>query len=200
TVRRTPCRSMPTLIVSCSAPNAKWKMPAKRPSCCVDSAKSRCSAGAMIAAIVRQAWLSVKPPVSASSISQLARAEADGAADGADGRGSEGEGMGWGGSAACTPADGRTIPFGKRRRAAFGGRLHRCLPPACARVYTFAHADTEPTHDHDHDDPAGAGNQGATGPPGRRDATQQVLSRRRGDPPVRRTERVAGGRDPRGLG
>src|SRR5690606_26271666 len=74
------------------------------------------------------------------------------------------------------------------------------LPISCARVYTFAHADTEPTHDHDHDDPAGAGNQGATGPPGRRDATQQVLSRRRGDPPVRRTERVAGGRYPRGLG
>ena len=55
TVRRTPCKSMPTPIASCSAPNAKWKIPAKRPSCCVESAKSCCSAGAMIAAIVRQA-------------------------------------------------------------------------------------------------------------------------------------------------
>src|SRR3954470_24892713 len=61
---------MPMPMNSCKAPKEKWKAPANRPSCCGVRANACCSGEAMMAATVRKAWLSAKPVISTSSISQ----------------------------------------------------------------------------------------------------------------------------------
>ena len=118
TVRRSPRRSMPIPIASCSVPNAKWKVPAKSPSACSDSANSCCSGGAMIAAVVRYAWLSAKAETSATSIVHGLRSRA--VAAGADPGCASGGGFivsssaAWGASCECYAAvsltDRRTVP------------------------------------------------------------------------------------------
>src|SRR5574337_298486 len=102
TVRRTPCRSMPTPMASCSAPNAKWNAPAKVPSCCGDSPNSACSGAARIAPTVRKAWLIVNAAVSVSSI-------AHGSAS-----------RGGGGDAAASGTGRRRWGFGLEPAAQFG--------------------------------------------------------------------------------
>ena len=77
-VRRTPYRSMPTPMNSCMVPNANAKAPANTPSAWADSPNSARNPVAMMAVMVRNAWLSAKPDTSASSMAQAARDERSG--------------------------------------------------------------------------------------------------------------------------
>ena len=65
---------------TCMAPKAKANAPANTPSACADKPNSARKPVAMMAVMVRNAWLSAKPATSASSIVQAARADSSGAA------------------------------------------------------------------------------------------------------------------------
>ena len=68
-----PNRSIDTPITSCMMPNEKWYAAAHSPSCCGDRCSSPASGGPMMAATVRNDWLSVKPLASASRMAQATR-------------------------------------------------------------------------------------------------------------------------------
>ncbi|MNV49019.1 hypothetical protein D3C71_1409540 [compost metagenome] len=80
---------MPMPMKSCMVPKANANAPANTPSACADRPNSARRPVAMMAVMVRNAWLSAKPVTSASSMAQAAR------------RGSSGV-VGVGGGGTCT--------------------------------------------------------------------------------------------------
>ncbi|MNY50865.1 hypothetical protein D3C86_1864090 [compost metagenome] len=58
---------------NCIAPNANANAPANSPSACAERPNSACSPVAMMAVMVRNAWLSAKPEISASSMVHAVR-------------------------------------------------------------------------------------------------------------------------------
>ena len=70
-----PQKSMAMPMKSCMVPKANAKVPANTPSAWADRPNSACSPVAMMAVMVRNAWLSAKPLTSASSMAQACGAD-----------------------------------------------------------------------------------------------------------------------------